>query len=64
MIAVPWYQGLEFFLALRRLGKEVYLYNYNGQPLFESCAGAGLDGKGRAVFGPRAYGALGLGGNQ
>src|SRR5580658_689364 len=30
--AVPWYQGLEFFLALRRLGKEVYLFNYNGQP--------------------------------
>ena len=21
--AVPWYQGIEFFLALRRLGKEV-----------------------------------------
>ena len=30
--AVPWYQGIEFFLALRRLGKEVYLINYNGQP--------------------------------
>jgi dipeptidyl aminopeptidase/acylaminoacyl peptidase len=30
--AVPWYQGLEYFLALRRLGKEVYLVNYNGQP--------------------------------
>jgi dipeptidyl aminopeptidase/acylaminoacyl peptidase len=30
--AVPWYQGVEFFLALRRLGKEVYLCNYNGQP--------------------------------
>jgi dipeptidyl aminopeptidase/acylaminoacyl peptidase len=30
--AVPWYQGLEYFLALRRLGKEVYLFNYNGQP--------------------------------
>jgi hypothetical protein len=30
--AVPWYQGLEFFLSLRRLGKEVYLFNYNGQP--------------------------------
>ena len=23
--AVPWYQGIEYFLALRRLGKEVYL---------------------------------------
>ena len=30
--AVPWYQGVEFYLALRRLGKEVYLFNYNGEP--------------------------------
>jgi dipeptidyl aminopeptidase/acylaminoacyl peptidase len=30
--AVPWYQGIEYFLALRRLGKEAYLLNYNGQP--------------------------------
>jgi len=30
--AVPWYQGIEYYLALRRLGKEVYLFNYNGQP--------------------------------
>jgi dipeptidyl aminopeptidase/acylaminoacyl peptidase len=29
--AVPWYNGLEFFLSLRRLGKEVYLWNYNGE---------------------------------
>ncbi|MEJ7810536.1 MAG: prolyl oligopeptidase family serine peptidase [Gemmatimonadaceae bacterium] len=28
--AVPWYQGIEMFVALRRLGKEVYLVNYNG----------------------------------
>ncbi len=27
--AVPWQQGIEFFLALRRLGKEAYLFNYN-----------------------------------
>ncbi|MGQ0704215.1 MAG: prolyl oligopeptidase family serine peptidase, partial [Gemmatimonadales bacterium] len=27
--AVPWYQGIEFFVAMRRLGKEVYLLNYN-----------------------------------
>jgi len=27
--AVPWYQGIEMFVALRRLGKEVYLINYN-----------------------------------
>jgi dipeptidyl aminopeptidase/acylaminoacyl peptidase len=30
--AVPWYQGIELFLALRRLGKESYLFNYNGEP--------------------------------
>ena len=30
--AVPWYQGIEFFLALRRLGKEAYMYTYNGEP--------------------------------
>jgi dipeptidyl aminopeptidase/acylaminoacyl peptidase len=30
--AVPWYQGIEFFLALRRLGKEVYMFSYNGEP--------------------------------
>jgi dipeptidyl aminopeptidase/acylaminoacyl peptidase len=28
--AVPWYQGIELFLALRRHGKEAYLFNYNG----------------------------------
>jgi dipeptidyl aminopeptidase/acylaminoacyl peptidase len=30
--AVPWYQGVEYYLALRRLEKEVYLLNYNGEP--------------------------------
>ncbi|MGH9345938.1 MAG: prolyl oligopeptidase family serine peptidase [Vicinamibacterales bacterium] len=29
--AVPWYQGIEFFSALRRLGREAYLFNYNGE---------------------------------
>ncbi|HWQ55493.1 MAG TPA: prolyl oligopeptidase family serine peptidase [Bryobacteraceae bacterium] len=29
--AVPWYQGIEWFLSLRRLGKEAYLFNYNGE---------------------------------
>jgi dipeptidyl aminopeptidase/acylaminoacyl peptidase len=29
--AVPWHQGIEFFSALRRLGKEAYLFNYNGE---------------------------------
>ncbi|MFZ9899491.1 MAG: alpha/beta hydrolase family protein, partial [Gemmatimonadaceae bacterium] len=28
--AVPWYQGIEFFVAMRRLGKEAYMINYNG----------------------------------
>lgn len=28
--AVPWYQGIEMFVALRRLQREVYLLNYNG----------------------------------
>jgi dipeptidyl aminopeptidase/acylaminoacyl peptidase len=30
--AVPWYQGIELFMSLRRFGKEVYLFNYNGEP--------------------------------
>lgn len=30
--AVPWYQGIEFFVALRRLGKPAWLVNYNGEP--------------------------------
>jgi dipeptidyl aminopeptidase/acylaminoacyl peptidase len=30
--AVPWYQGIEYYLGLRRLNKEVYLFNYNGEP--------------------------------
>ncbi|MBL0156077.1 MAG: S9 family peptidase [Bryobacterales bacterium] len=29
--AVPWYQGIELFLAMRRNGKEAYLMNYNGE---------------------------------
>jgi dienelactone hydrolase len=29
--AVPWYQGIELFTALRRLGKPVWLLNYNGE---------------------------------
>ncbi|MBN1990816.1 MAG: S9 family peptidase [Bacteroidales bacterium] len=27
--AVPWYQGIEYFLALRRLNKQVWMVNYN-----------------------------------
>jgi dipeptidyl aminopeptidase/acylaminoacyl peptidase len=29
--AVPWYQGIEFFTALKRLGKAAYLLQYNGE---------------------------------
>lgn len=29
--AVPWYQGIELYLSLRRNGKEAYLFNYNGE---------------------------------
>jgi hypothetical protein len=27
--AVPWYQGIEYFITMRRLGKEVYFIDYN-----------------------------------
>jgi dipeptidyl aminopeptidase/acylaminoacyl peptidase len=29
--SVPWYQGIEYFSALRRLGKKVWLLEYNGE---------------------------------
>lgn len=29
--AVPWYQGIEMFVALRRLGKPAWMLNYNGE---------------------------------
>ncbi len=29
--AVPWYQGIEFITAMRRLGKEAYMFSYNGE---------------------------------
>lgn len=29
--AVPWYQAIEFFSAMRRLNKEAYWFNYNGE---------------------------------
>ncbi|HVW60501.1 MAG TPA: prolyl oligopeptidase family serine peptidase, partial [Puia sp.] len=29
--AVPWYQGIELFSALRRLGKKVWMMQYNGE---------------------------------
>src|SRR5207245_6509874 len=30
--AVPWQQGIEFNTAMRRLGKEAYMFTYNGEP--------------------------------
>ncbi len=29
--AVPWYQGIEFFTAMRRLGKKAWMFNFNGE---------------------------------
>ena len=29
---VPWYQGIELFVGLRRLGKPSWFLNYNGEP--------------------------------
>jgi dipeptidyl aminopeptidase/acylaminoacyl peptidase len=30
--AVPWYQGIELYMALRRLNKPVWMLNYNNEP--------------------------------
>ncbi|MEL6804011.1 MAG: prolyl oligopeptidase family serine peptidase, partial [Bacteroidota bacterium] len=30
--AVPWYQGIEWFTALRRLNKPAWMLNYQGEP--------------------------------
>jgi dipeptidyl aminopeptidase/acylaminoacyl peptidase len=30
--AVPWYQGIEFYMGMRRLGKPAWMLNYNGEP--------------------------------
>ncbi len=29
---VPWYQGIEYFVAMKRLGKTCWLLNYTGEP--------------------------------
>jgi dipeptidyl aminopeptidase/acylaminoacyl peptidase len=29
---VPWYQGIEMFVALKRLGKPSWMLNYQGEP--------------------------------
>lgn len=43
--AVPWYQGIEMFVALRRLDKPVWMLTYNGEPhnLKQSSWGNRLD---------------------
>ena len=30
--AVPWYQGIEMYMAMRRLNKPTWMLNYNGEP--------------------------------
>jgi dipeptidyl aminopeptidase/acylaminoacyl peptidase len=30
--AVPWYQGIEMYMAMRRLDKPAWMLNYNGEP--------------------------------
>ena len=30
--AVPWYQGIEYFVSLRRLNKPAWMLNYRGEP--------------------------------
>ena len=29
---VPWYQGIEYFVAMKRLGKPCWMLNYTGEP--------------------------------
>ncbi len=52
--AVPWYQGIEYFMSLRRLGKPVWMLQYNKEahnlnqptifrPLPERCSRSCLD---------------------
>lgn len=33
---VPWYQGIEYFVAMKRLGKPCWLLNYTGEPHWPS----------------------------
>jgi len=41
--AVPWYQGIELFMGLRRLGKPTWLINYNGEPHWPTTAANKVD---------------------
>ena len=40
---VPWYQGIEFFIALKRLQKTAWLLNYTGEPHWPSRLANRLD---------------------
>lgn len=33
---VPWYQGIEYFVAMKRLGKPCWMLNYTGEPHWPS----------------------------
>lgn len=41
--AVPWTQSIEYYIALRRLGKPVWLLNYNGEPHNLASRAASMD---------------------
>jgi dipeptidyl aminopeptidase/acylaminoacyl peptidase len=41
--AVPWEQGIEMFVAMRRLGKPAWMVNYNGDPHWAMGAAHRLD---------------------
>jgi dipeptidyl aminopeptidase/acylaminoacyl peptidase len=41
--AVPWYQGIELFMGLRRLQKPTWLINYNGEPHWPTTAANKVD---------------------
>jgi len=50
--AVPWYQGIEYFLALRRLGKEAYLFGLQRRAAWiaQASESEGLHDAATAVF--------------
>jgi dipeptidyl aminopeptidase/acylaminoacyl peptidase len=41
--AVPWYQGIELFMGLRRLQKPTWMINYNGEPHWPTTAANKID---------------------
>jgi len=57
--AVPWYQGIEFYSAMRRLQKEAYLVVYNGDEHnpTKRANQKDIDAKMQAFFGAKLLGA-------